>query len=359
MILLLIFRRARYGTKQSGKLRLKNHAIMIPAETYEENGFVPMAGPNLMLRPADLDSIPTTAEAIFGRRAPLVVEIGCGNGSFMVDLATADTDVLVIGAEIASPSATRAYKRISRGQLNNVRLFRGNGLFLLRDVLQPDSVSSIYINFPDPWPRTKHAGRRLFAGPFLEVAASRLTAGAPVFLTTDHADYFAFARQQADSCGWFDVAVGPPPPPTVTTRWAQKWLEMERPIFHLRLTQKHRPPNPIPTIDAIAMQHAHMEGDLQAITTFERAVKKTPSGSIVLLNAYRTINEDSLVFAVLVDEGDLRQEILIEARSKGQLVIVGARRFGSPLGTRGVAEAVRFATEWLGQRGLRLRDAWY
>jgi tRNA (guanine-N7-)-methyltransferase len=312
----------------------------------------------MLLRAGDLD-IPTPLENLFGRSAPTALEIGFGNGSFLEGLARRYPDWNVLGAETSRSSVSRALRRLARAQLSNVLLYPGDVRFLVRQVLQAASLECVHVNFPDPWPRRRHREHRLLGQEFLTVLGSRLQLNAEIRLTTDHPEYFEFARAQALATGIFDEEIAEPPEETLVTRYALKWQKDNRSIFHVRLIKRTEgAPHP-PTIRTGTMQHALMEGDLDRVAGFEKVHRAFDGADVVLLDMYRSEGGDCLVFTAIVEDQYLRQDVLIEARPHPDGVLVGVGNFGHPLVTPGLRSAIEVATEFLESRGLRLLQAWY
>jgi tRNA (guanine-N7-)-methyltransferase len=111
-------------------------------------------------------------------------------------------------------------------------------------------------------------------------------------------------------------------------------------------------------IEQIEMQHAILAGALSSVTEFDKVVRAFDGGHVIVLEAFRALSGDGIVFKVLVEETDLRQEVLIQAWQKGDEVYVGLEAFGDPLGTRGVKEAVRAVAQWLSDQGLEIKQTW-
>ena len=316
----------------------------------------------LFLRPG-ADELPLDSARLFGREAPLVVEIGFGNGWFLEYLGESYPQFNVLGVELSVSSTGRAYKRLLRHRLPNVIMYRGDGRFLMRDALPDRSVSRIYVNFPDPWPRRKHRDRRLLQSGFFNLAATKLQRDGSLVLTTDHPEYFDFARGQARNSGAFREEITNPDAALLQTRYAKKWLKQQKDIFHVRFHRVDDRPSQPPVITLLSqellMQHALMTGDLSGITDFEKHVHLLDWGQIVMRDMYRSSDGSRLVFTVLVEEPGLKQDILIEAEPRPNGVFVGIQKFGSPLVTHGLGEAVRLVTEWLAERGLTVVKTWY
>ena len=110
------------------------------------------------------------------------------------------------------------------------------------------------------------------------------------------------------------------------------------------------------------MHHALMAGPLPQIESFEKFVHRFNGGHVIVLEALRPVGEAGLVFVTRIEEEDLTQEALIEARPshKGRdEVFVGVKPFGRPLVTRGTKEAVRIVTEWLERHGMRVVERFF
>ena len=130
--------------------------------------------------------------AIFGRRAPLVVEIGFGRGDVLLDAATTRPERDYIGIEVHAPGIGYLLARIHERGIGNVRVLFGDARELLRHRFAESSLEAIWVYFPDPWPKGRHRKRRLVQPGFAALAASRLRPRGRILAATDNEDY---ARQ--------------------------------------------------------------------------------------------------------------------------------------------------------------------
>lgn len=135
------------------------------------------------------------ASAVFGRRAPLVLEIGFGMGEATAAMAQADPARDIVAVDVHTPGVGALLARLHEGRLRNVRVATADGVELLRDGFGPGSLDEVRVFFPDPWPKARHHKRRLVAGPFVALVAERLAPGGRLHCATDWADY---ARQMLD-----------------------------------------------------------------------------------------------------------------------------------------------------------------
>lgn len=128
--------------------------------------------------------------AVFGRRAPVEIEIGSGKGRFLLEEAATHPDRDYLGVELELEYVLISRARAERAGLGNVRFERLDGRAFVRDRLAPGSVAALHVYFPDPWPKKRHHKRRLFDAPFAAAAARALKALAPLRVASDHPDYF-------------------------------------------------------------------------------------------------------------------------------------------------------------------------
>ena len=317
----------------------------------------------MLLDLAHLD-FPSSSEQLFGRDGPLVMEVGFGDGWFLAHLAGEHPAWNLLGAEVSTGSVTRAFKRMRRERITSVRLYLGQARFVVRNLIPRRSLHRVYANFPDPWPKKRHHGRRLLRAPFFRLLSTRLTDGGALLFTTDHAEYFAFALAEARATGLFGIEQKPPPPPTLQTKYARKWRAQAIPIQHATFTKIAEADDSFaPTVEAHdAMHHALLAGPLPPIESFEKRVHRFKGGHVIVLEALRPVGEAGLVFVTRIEEEDLTQEALIEARPSPQgrdEVFVGVKPFARPLVTRGTKEAVRTVTQWLEQHGMRVVERFF
>lgn len=132
--------------------------------------------------------------AVFGRAAPVTLEIGFGNGEHLLARADAEPERDFLGVEVHRPGVGRVLNRAHAAGLRNLRVACHDAVEVLRDWLAERSLDEIVVYFPDPWPKKRHHKRRLVQPPFARLAASRLVAGGVLRLATDWADYAEHMR---------------------------------------------------------------------------------------------------------------------------------------------------------------------
>lgn len=133
--------------------------------------------------------------AAFSRAAPLVVEIGCGNGDALVWMAANEPDKNFIGIEVHEPGVGRLLRGLARDGLGNVRVAMRDAVEVLRTQAPDASIDELRIYFPDPWPKKRHHKRRLIQPEFASEMIRALKPGGVLHLATDWAPYADWMRE--------------------------------------------------------------------------------------------------------------------------------------------------------------------
>jgi tRNA (guanine-N7-)-methyltransferase len=127
--------------------------------------------------------------ALFGRAAPVVLEVGFGMGETTAAIAAENPDNDYLAIEVHSPGVGSLLKQVEERGLTNVRVIQHDAAEVLRDMVPPGSLAGIHIFFPDPWPKKRHHKRRLLQPAFATAAAERLRPGGYLHFATDWQDY--------------------------------------------------------------------------------------------------------------------------------------------------------------------------
>lgn len=161
------------------------------------------------LRPYDQLPRPWDPVALFGRRAPLEVEIGSGKGLFLRRAAAARPEVDFLGIEIAPRYARYCAAGLAKQGLTNAIVVIGDALRLLAEVLPEEAAAAVHLYFPDPWWKRRHQKRRVLKESFAGDVQRVLQPGGQLHFWTDVEEYFATGialfRQQPDLEGPFEV----------------------------------------------------------------------------------------------------------------------------------------------------------
>lgn len=296
---------------------------------------------------------PAPWDAWFGFQGPLHLEIGFGDGRYTVRRAIDEPDARFVGIEVSGVSVRRALSKLRNEGLDNVRLVKAGAQMAVRQLFAPASLDTVTVNFPDPWPKGRHAENRLLRVPFLTLLAERLVARGEVRLATDHPDYLAFSREEAHRSGLFDLHVREPPEAVFETKYALKWRDQGKPLHYLVFVRNDVPAPSTPPIERpTVMPHALLRGEPPGPVPFEKIVRPYAGGHVVLHELVRSLGgdrgRDRLMVRATVDEPDLVQQLLVVVqRREGDAWIVRLASFGDPIVTPAVRGAVHAVTEWL------------
>jgi tRNA (guanine-N7-)-methyltransferase len=128
-------------------------------------------------------------DALFGRSAPRVLEIGFGNGEHLAALARSHPECDYLGIEVHRPGVGHLMLALEASALTNVRIVCRDAVEVLEEQIPPGALDEVLILFPDPWPKKRHHKRRLIQGPFVSLLCGRLKAGGVLRLATDWQPY--------------------------------------------------------------------------------------------------------------------------------------------------------------------------
>ena len=174
---------------------------------------------------------------IFGRPAPVHIEIGSGKGTFLLGQAAAQPSDNFLGIEWARKYYRYAVDRIGRWGLKNVRIIRTDAAGFITDSIPDNSVDCFHIYFPDPWPKKRHHKRRFICPANLEHLIRCLKTAGQLRIATDHADYFEQIKLVLTA--WSDVLeeidfikpAGTESGEWVGTNFERKYIKDKRPIY--------------------------------------------------------------------------------------------------------------------------------
>ena len=128
-------------------------------------------------------------DSLFGRSAPIVLEIGFGNGETLVEQAAMSPDRDFLGIEVHEPGIGHCMLKAGEAGITNLRVINHDAIEVLRHQVPLESLSRLNLYFPDPWPKKRHHKRRIVAAGFLELVADRLSDAGTLNIATDWANY--------------------------------------------------------------------------------------------------------------------------------------------------------------------------
>lgn len=291
---------------------------------------------------------------VFQRDAPLILEIGFGYGHFLAYLSQTRSDANIIGIEVDHHCLDKVERLIARQQMTNVRVVHAFAESALRHLFAPSSLSEVHINFPDPWFKNRHAGRRLMQRETLDWIVDRMQVGARLYLATDIADYAEMSAALLESTPaltntlpnrWTHVRSHP-----VVTKYERRAIDEGRPCYYF-VYQRNATPTPnYPIEKELPMPHLVIE---MPLSLDEIAEKIAPihwddeTLHIHFLSQYR--NAKAILFEVFIHEPSLEQHIgiMLIQRENTNHFTVKLSAIGSPRATKGVHRAVGLVGEAL------------
>ena len=140
---------------------------------------------------------------VFGRTAPVELDLGAGDGVYVEARARREPDRNFVAVERLLGRATKIAKKAVRGDLRNLRILRLESAYFLKNLCVPGSVDVITLRYPDPWRKRRHHGNRILTKDFAAGALRVCKKGGRLQLTTDDREYFEWACREVDACpGW-------------------------------------------------------------------------------------------------------------------------------------------------------------
>ncbi|NVD99880.1 tRNA (guanosine(46)-N7)-methyltransferase TrmB [Massilia sp. BJB1822] len=132
---------------------------------------------------------PLNAEQTFGRKAPVILEIGFGMGGTTAHIAKHMPEKDFIGVEVHTPGVGSLLKLIGEENLSNLRIIQHDAVEVLNNMIQPGTLAGVHVFFPDPWHKARHNKRRLIQAPFVKLLTDRLAPGGYLHCATDWQEY--------------------------------------------------------------------------------------------------------------------------------------------------------------------------
>ena len=185
------------------------------------------------LVPADC-FVPLDLPAIYGRNGPLEVDLGCADGSLLAALAAKNPERNYLGVERLLGRVRTACRKIERAGLTNARIIRFEISYAVERLLPVNSVAAFYVMFPDPWPKRRHAPRRLVTTSFLPSLHRALQPEGTVQIATDDSEYFRQITQVVAQSPGFSVIDGAPSP-AATSKFEKRFEQAGVAIYRLAL----------------------------------------------------------------------------------------------------------------------------
>jgi tRNA (guanine-N7-)-methyltransferase len=182
--------------------------------------------------------VPLDAVGAFGRSAPLVLEIGFGNGEQLLWSGQHEPQRNFIGIEVHRPGVGRLMNALASHNVDNVRLYNHDAIEVLEHALGAVALQEVRIYFPDPWPKKRQQKRRLIQAEFVALLARHVAAGGHLHLATDWQDYALQMLAVLDAAPHWRNPAGagrfsPQPPTRITTHFEKRGLRLGHGVWDL------------------------------------------------------------------------------------------------------------------------------
>jgi len=180
--------------------------------------------------------------AVFGREAPVTLEIGFGNGESLAALAAASPDRNFLGIEVHRPGVGHLMLRAEAGALSNVRILCRDAVEVLERRIADAALDEVLLYFPDPWPKKRHHKRRIVQPAFVELVARTLRPGGRFRLATDWQNYAEHMLAVVGACGQLenespDGGYAPRPGGRPLTRFEQRGQRLGHEVWDLAFSR--------------------------------------------------------------------------------------------------------------------------
>ncbi|MDQ7036064.1 MAG: tRNA (guanosine(46)-N7)-methyltransferase TrmB, partial [Anaerolineae bacterium] len=263
---------------------------------------------------------------LFGAERPLIVEIGFGNADYAIALAQSNPNCNVVGFEVSSQSMFKSEKKIIRHQLPNIRAIHSRGETALHHLFTPASVREIHINYPDPWFKSRHAGRRIMQRDTLDAIVSRLEPDGLFFLATDIVDYAEMSHELLAETKGLDNLLDAPyvhefSERLITTKYEEKGIREGRRGNYFKYRRNTHPAPYVPVKEELPMPHIVLKTPMppqDIAAQMEKMAFHANDIHVVVLNAYWNPNYQTVLFDVVIEEPTIDQHIalLLHPREK-------------------------------------------
>ena len=167
----------------------------------------------------------------FDLSRPLEIEVGCGKGKFLTERAKLNPDCDFLGIERMLERVRLFDGKCRRGKIDNAKVLRLEALYTFHYLLPEHHARTVYVFFPDPWPKKKHHSHRLFGPLFLNALWKRLEVGGKLEFATDHKEYFETVKECFAGDKRFEEVEPMPRPKEVWTEFETMFREQGLPIY--------------------------------------------------------------------------------------------------------------------------------
>jgi len=295
--------------------------------------------------------------ALFGVERPLIVEIGFGNGDYLIALAKQYPDHNVIGFEISTPSLEKAEKKIRKLKLDNAVAIHSRGETAINHLFEQQSIRQIHINYPDPWFKSRHAGRRIMQRDMLDAIVSRLEIGGLFYLATDIIDYAEMSHELlVETPGLTNLLdenwVNEFPERLITTKYEEKGYREGRDGHFFKYRRNENPIPDVPVMEEWTVPHVVIKTTMKPQEIAAAVTKEAfHKGDIhvAVFNGFWNPQHNSVLFEINIEEPTIEQHIALSLRHREENddYILRYATFGMPRPTEGMHFATSTLAQWI------------
>ncbi len=312
---------------------------------------------NQPLRKLSSLTLPWPADwgALFGESRPLILEIGFGYGHFLEHLSKQNPEANLVGIEISNECLMKVENAIPRKGLNNVRVIYSRAETALHHLFEPETISQIHINFPDPWFKIRHVGRRLMQRDTLDAMVNRLSPSGMLYLATDILDYAEMSAELLAATPGLSNTLATPwenaMPGRVITKYERKAQIAGRACYYFAYQRNDTPAPFIPVTKELDMPHIVLKTSLtpdEITARFSESEQTQNDTSIHFLYAYRGVK--TVLFEAYIREPTIDQRlalVLVEREEHPGEYTLKLSSLGNPRPTDGVHQAVWLLANWV------------
>lgn len=292
----------------------------------------------------------------FSGQGPLIVEVGFGNGDYLIHLAKTKPDARIIGFEIANKSLAKAERKIRTQGLDHLIVVHSPAETAFHHLFEPDSIDEIHINYPDPWFKSRHSGKRLMKRETLDLMLNRLKPNGMFYLATDVAEYAEMSdeilRDTRQIDNQLEQAWVEQLPDRIVTKYEARGVGLGNKPHYFIYKRNETASVDFPVIKDLEMPHLILETPMslaEILNQFKKQTHHVEDIHIIFLDAYGNEKTSTLLFEANVIEPSIEQHVAIMMMPKKDQdhYILRLNPLGHPRATVGLHQAVQRLGEWI------------
>lgn len=275
----------------------------------------------------------------------LVVEIGFGNGIYISNLAKLNPNKNFLGIEISGESVKKLSKIIKKEHLKNVYIIKMDAYWVFYLFLKDNKVLEIYINFPDPWPKKKHAHKRLTTIENLYLFTKKLKIGGFIQIKTDDLKFYNFTIENAKMLNCFEIYTYENFKDIIQTKYEKKWIEQNKTIWTIKLIKKEEPQIQVRLKEIRRIfEMPKIKTDFIDFRMLENKIMKIDENLIVkFFKSFQ--RDDEWLIETLLSENNYVHYFFTYLRKKDGYYILSISNFSEVIITEGIKKFLEFLSK--------------